>query len=112
MGMSPKVEGIMADNTTIDRTAVRGEGFRWGFVSLSFGLLALVIVRGAIFHDAAWDLLGLVIIGGSVPEVYQRLHGVRPTRRHSTKLVAVAFTAAAVAALLGFFIARFHVGER
>ena len=44
---------------------------RWGFLVLSFGLLLATAYRSFMLGETSWDLLGLVIIGGSVTTAYQ-----------------------------------------
>jgi hypothetical protein len=51
--------------------AVENAGYRWAFVLISFGLLIDVMYRGLVRHEAAWDLMALVILGGAVCTVYQ-----------------------------------------
>ena len=51
---------------------------RLGFNILCFGLLIDIIVRSAVFHEAPWDLFGLVIIGSWAAMIYQGLHKTFP----------------------------------
>lgn len=51
--------------------AVENAGYRWSNVVLSFGLLLLTMYRSLVRHEAAWDLLGLVVLGGAVNVAYQ-----------------------------------------
>jgi hypothetical protein len=64
--MTPQM--VERDERTI---AVENAGYRWSYLVLSFGLLLLVMYRSLVRHEAAWDLLGLVILGGAVNALYQ-----------------------------------------
>jgi hypothetical protein len=57
-------------------TAVEGSGYRWSYRVLSFGLLAIIAVRGLVNHESSWDLFGLLVLGGAVNAAYQGLHKV------------------------------------
>ena len=51
--------------------AVENAGYRWSYLTLSFGLLVISAVRSLRFHEQTWDLLWLAILGGGVNAVYQ-----------------------------------------
>ena len=57
-------------------TAVENASYRWGYLFLSFGLLAVVMYRSFVRQEASWDLLALVVISGFVTTVYQALRAV------------------------------------
>ena len=59
---------VERDERTI---AVENAGYRWSNLVLSFGLLLLTMYRSLVRHEAAWDLLGLVVLGGVVNAAYQ-----------------------------------------
>jgi len=60
-----------------ERTAVvDNAGYRWSYLVLSFGLLAIVAFRSFLHREASWDLLALVVLGGGVNASYQGLHRV------------------------------------
>jgi hypothetical protein len=69
---------------------------RLSYVVLSFGILAVVAYRGLVLHEAAWELLALVVLGGAAGTA------VRARRRViSTRLLA----ALAGSAVVGFVVA-------
>ncbi len=52
-------------------TTVENASYRWAVTVLSYGLLLDATYRSWIRHEAAWDLLGLVILAGLVSFFYQ-----------------------------------------
>jgi hypothetical protein len=72
---------------------------RLAYLVLSFGLLAIVAYRSLVYGDAAWDLLGLVLVGGGVGAAYRVQKGTF-TGRWAVLLGATLLIAAVVAALL------------
>lgn len=63
------INGIAARDEreiTVDNAANR-----MAYVVLSFGLLALAGYRSFVHGEAAWDLMGLVILGGLVSTAYR-----------------------------------------
>ena len=87
---------VERDERTI---AVENAGYRWSNLVLSFGLLLLTMYRSLVRHEAAWDLLGLVILGGVVNAVYQWSGHVLHRRWLMMTIVTFAL-AAVVAAVL------------
>ena len=75
---------------------VESASFRWGYLFLSFGLLALVAYRSLAWRESPWDLLLLVVLGGAVPAAYQGYHQVL-----STRWAGRMFAAAVIAAIVG-----------
>lgn len=65
MSMTPSVE---RDERTV---AVENASHRWAYTFVSFGLLIDVVCRGVFRHEAAWDLLALVFVGGAVITIHQ-----------------------------------------
>lgn len=65
MSTNPSPEG---DERTV---AVENAGSRWANIFLSYALLIDVVYRGMVRHEAAWDLLALVIVSGFICMVYQ-----------------------------------------
>jgi len=65
MSTTPSVQ---RDERTV---AVENASYRWAYILTSFALLIDVMYRGMVRHEAAWDLLALVIVGGAVCTVYQ-----------------------------------------
>jgi len=57
-------------------TAVENAGYRWSYLTLSFGLLVIVAARSFSRGEQAWDLLALVLAGGVVNAGYQAVHRV------------------------------------
>jgi hypothetical protein len=49
---------------------------RIAYLVVSYGLLLIVAYRSFVNSDAAWDLIGLVILGGVVSLVYRMRQGV------------------------------------
>ena len=83
--------------------AVENAGFRWAYQVVSFGLLILVGYRSVARSEAAWDLIGLVVLGGVVAAIYQWSHGALTKRRLMNGLagVLVAATIASAVVWLG-----------
>lgn len=82
--------------------AVENASYRWAFHVFSYGLLVLVMYRGLVRNEAAWDLMALVIIGGTVASLYQWAHDVltkRTARMVAVTMAVAAAVAAAIAAL-------------
>ena len=72
---------------------------RVAYLVLSFGLLAIVAYRSLLNDDAAWDLLGLVIVAGGVGTAYRIQKGTFSSRS-AALAVATLLVAAVVAAVL------------
>ena len=73
---------------------VENASFRWAYLVVSFGLLGLTAYRSLVWHESAWDLMALVVIGGVVPAAYQGYNHVLTSR-----FAAFSFVAALVAAV-------------
>jgi hypothetical protein len=56
--------------------AISNAAHTWGLNFLLFALLLDVMFRGLVFGEAAWDLLGLVIISGAISSAYMARHKV------------------------------------
>ncbi len=55
-----------------ERTAaVVNASYGWGFPFLLFALLIDVMCRGLLRHEAAWDLMALVILSSGLSTIYQ-----------------------------------------
>lgn len=78
--------------------AVENAGYRWAYLFLSFGLLALVAYRSFVHRESPWDLLALVVLGGVLSAAYQGFHRVLSRGWVATCLLTVA-AAGVVAAL-------------
>jgi hypothetical protein len=51
--------------------AVENASYRWAYLLLTYALLVDVMYRSLVRHEATWDLMALVIVGGAVCTVYQ-----------------------------------------
>ncbi len=51
-------------------------GDRLAYLAISYGLLLAVAYRSFVDHEASWDLLGLVLLGGIVGSAYRLWRGV------------------------------------
>ena len=51
--------------------AVENASYRWAYSLLTYALLVDVMYRSLVRHEAAWDMMALVIVGGAVCTVYQ-----------------------------------------
>ena len=60
--------GVARDERTV---AVENTGYKWGYIVLVFGVFIDWMYRGMVRHEAAWDLMALVIVGGAVCTMYQ-----------------------------------------
>ena len=65
MSTTPLVE---RDERTV---SVENAGYRWAYIFVSFALLIDVMYRALFRHEAAWDLMALVLVGGAVCTIYQ-----------------------------------------
>jgi hypothetical protein len=84
--------------------AVENASFRGGFTFLLFALLADVTYRGLFRNEAAWDLLGLVIVSSGLSTIYQARQKVWG-RGWLGKLTLLGFLSAVVAAVIAFILA-------
>jgi len=80
--------------TRIDLAACRIE-----YLVVSYGLLRIVAYRSFVNGEAAWDLIGLVILGGFVGLAYRASTGVA-AGRWTLMLLATIAIAGIVAALI------------
>ena len=92
----------MTTTPTIDRdertVAVENASYRWAYLFLSFGLLALVAYRGFVKQESSWDLMALVVLAGLLTSAYQWFHKVLTAQWALTCLLTI-LIAAALAAL-------------
>ena len=79
--------------------AVENASYRWGYLLLAFGLLAIVAFRGLVLQETNWDLLALVIVSGFATTVYQGAQQVL-SRRWLLITLATALLAAVIAAAI------------
>lgn len=86
----PRDEGETRIDLAADRVA---------YLVLSYGLLLIVAYRSFVKGDAAWDLIGLVVLGGIVGLAYRIRQGLA-SRRWTMMLAATIAIALVVAAVL------------
>ena len=92
-----KDHAVIRDERTV---TVENSSYRWGYLLLSFGSLAIVAYRGLVWRESSWDLLALVVLSGFVTTLYQGVHRVL-----SRRWVLVAITTGLVAAVIAAAIA-------
>jgi hypothetical protein len=90
-------QAVERDERTV---AVENAGYRWGYLVLIYALLVDVMYRGLFRHEAAWDLMALVIGGGIFCSVYQAR---QKTLAHGW--VMKALVGAVIAAVIAAFAA-------
>ena len=61
----------MTTNRDERTLAVENAGYRWSYLVLSFGALAIAAYRSLARGEATWDLLALVVFAGVVNAAYQ-----------------------------------------
>ncbi len=61
-------QSVERDERTV---AVENASYKWAYAFITFALLIDVACRATIRHEAAWDLMVLVIVGGAVCTMYQ-----------------------------------------
>jgi hypothetical protein len=55
-----------------DRTvAVENVSYRWAYAAMTYALLLDVMYRSLYHHEAAWDLMALVVASGAICSAYQ-----------------------------------------
>jgi hypothetical protein len=79
--------------------AVENVSYRWAYLLLTYALLVDVIYRSLVRHEAAWDLMALVIVGGIVCSVYQARQKIL-AHGWVMKVVLVACIAGVIAAIV------------
>ena len=94
-------QSITRDERTV---AVENSSYRWAYVVLSFGLLLSTAYRAFERNEPAWDLLGLVVLGGAVVTIYQANHRVLTRRWAGVTALAVV-----IAIVLGFTLAMMRL---
>jgi hypothetical protein len=80
-------------------TTVENAGFRWSYLVVSFGLMAIVAFRGFSGGEQSWDLIALVVLGGLVNAGYQGIHRVI-YRRWVVLSIVTLIVAALLAAIM------------
>ena len=95
-----KNQSVVRDERTV---SVENSSYRWAYLLLSFGVLAVVAYRGFVWRESSWDLLALVVLSGFVTTFYQGAYRVI-----SRRWVWVAITSGLVAAVIAVGIAFLH----
>jgi len=85
--------GVARDERTV---AVENTGYKWAYILLIFALLIDVMYRSMVRHEAAWDLMALIIAGGAFSQIYRARRKALPRG-----WVKVGVLAACVAAGVG-----------
>lgn len=89
-------QAVQRDERTV---AVENASYRWAYSLLAFALLVDVMWRALVRHEAAWDLMALVVVGGVGASVYQARQRIL-TQGWVVKVVLAACIAAVIAAVL------------
>jgi hypothetical protein len=84
---------IDRDERTI---TIENASYRWGYLLVTFGLLASTAYRSFVKHESSWDLLGLVVLSGLVTTLFQGRQ--RALTRRSANFAMVAIVAGVVVA--------------
>jgi len=92
-------EAIQRDERTV---TIENASYRWAYLLLTYGLLAVVAYRDFVLRESSWDLLVLVVLSGLVTTGYQAAHQV--LSRRWAIVVAVTVVIAAVLALVITFL--------
>ena len=82
-------------------SAVDAAADRLSYLVLSFGLLAVVAVRSFTAHEASWDLLAIVVVGGMVGTAVRAQRRV-VSRRWSSVVLATVVLAVLIAMIAVF----------
>ncbi len=93
-----KNQTVLHDERTL---AVENSSYRWGYLVLAFGLMAIVAYRGLALGQSNWDLLALVGVSAFATTLYQWAHRVI-TRRWISVAVTAFVLAAAMAAVIAY----------
>ncbi len=91
---------VQRDERTV---VVENASYRWAYGLLSYALLVDVMWRSLVRHEAAWDLMALVIVAGIGASVYQARQRIL-TQGWVMKVVLVSCVAAVIAALVAMTI--------
>lgn len=95
-------------SATVDRDertiAIENATYRWAYLFLSFGLLAIVAFRSFALHQSSWDLLGIVVLSGVIATVLR-------ARQHAfttggAKAATMAIVAGIIAATMLAYVAQ------
>lgn len=89
-------QAVQRDERTV---AVENASYRWAYGLLALALLADVMVRALVRHEAAWDLMALVVVTGIGTSVYQARQRIL-TQGWVMKVVLAGCVTAVFAAIL------------
>ena len=89
---------VERDERTI---AIENAGYRWSYLVLSFGILAIIAFRWFLGESMPWEFLALVVISGGVNAAIQAWHQT-VFKRWVGLALATATAGGAIAALLAF----------
>jgi hypothetical protein len=98
-------QSVRRDERTV---AVENASYRWAYSLLTYALLVDVMSRGLFRHEAAWDLMALVVVGGVVASVYQARQRIL-THGWVMKVVLVCCVAAVFAAIFAMTLSWFRL---
>lgn len=90
------ISPVQRDERTV---AIENASYRWAYLALSFGLLVIVAYRSLVHHEAPWDLLLLVVLGGGIGTAYQGSHHVL-SKRWTIGVVAAVIIATILAIII------------
>jgi hypothetical protein len=82
--------------------SVENASYRIGYMILSFGTMALVVIHSILYQQSNWDFFGLVWISSMAATVYQLRHKILPYTSKSFILMMaiIVFGSAAFAAAI------------
>lgn len=86
--------------------AVEDAGHRWSYHVLTFGVLAISAYRSLVLHEATWDLLALVVLGGGVNAAYRASRRVLYPRWVVMSVVTLVAAAALAAGMVFLGLGR------
>lgn len=84
--------------------SVENSSYSLAYKVMSFAVLVDVIYRSFILKQGAWDLLGIVILGGLAATLYQTRYKI--ATRSSVKAILLAVVSALLIALIIVFLNR------
>lgn len=90
------LQSVERDERTV---AVENVSYRWAYLLLTYALLVDVMYRSLVRHEATWDLMALVIVGGAICTVYQARQKIL-ARGWVMKVVLASCIAGVIAAIL------------
>jgi hypothetical protein len=72
---------------------VENASYRSAFHVFAYGLLLIVAYRSFVANESAWDLLALVVGGGTVASAYQWTHDILTKRSAATAVAGIVLAA-------------------